>query len=60
MKNKYLLAMKFYRESKNEEQLSLAYKEFDILLDIFYDFKWYIKFDINKISQKENEESVKK
>lgn len=59
MKNKYLLAIKFHRETKNVEQLDLAYKEFDILLNIYHDFKWYLKFDVNMIFKDLVEDLVK-
>ena len=47
MKSKYELALKFFTESKNEEQLNLSYKEIEGFLGNYYNFKFFI--EINKI-----------
>lgn len=51
IKNKYILAIKFYTETKNEEQIKLAYKELESFLETYYNFKWYVKFDLNHLSE---------
>lgn len=49
MKNKYSLAVKFFTESKNEEQLVLTYKEIESFMESFDNFKFYIKFNSDEI-----------
>jgi hypothetical protein len=51
MKNKYKLAVKFYTETRNEEQLQIAYKEIDQFYENYYLFKFYYKFSAKKISK---------
>ncbi len=41
--------MKFYSDSKNEEQLSLSYKEIEPFMEKFDKFQWYFAFDSNNI-----------
>ncbi len=49
MKLKYKVAMKFYTETRNEQQLDFAYKELDSFYDSYNNFKWYYKFNLDKI-----------
>jgi hypothetical protein len=49
MKMKYKIAVKFYTETKNEEQLNFAYKEIENFMDNYKNFKNVYKFDVNKI-----------
>jgi hypothetical protein len=49
MKNKYILAVKFFTETKNDEQLILSYKEIESFLDNFYTFKFFFKFSTSNI-----------
>lgn len=49
MRNKYSLAIKFFTESKNEEQLELCYKEIESFMTTYDAFKFYIKFSVNEI-----------
>ena len=53
MKSKYSLAIKFFTESKNDEQLDLCYKEIEKFLTTFEIFKYFIKFSIKDV-QSEN------
>jgi hypothetical protein len=50
MKGKYNLAIKFFTESKNEEQLELSYKEIDRFLTTYDNFKFYLNFSLENIS----------
>lgn len=49
MKNKYELALKYYTETKNEEQLQIAYKEIEFFNSICELFMWYYHFDLTSI-----------
>lgn len=49
MKMKYKIAIKFYTETRNEEQLNFAYNEIENFMESYSEFKWFFKFDINKI-----------
>lgn len=49
MKNKYVLAVKFFTECKNDEQLSLTYKEIESFLDNFTTFKFFYKFNTSEL-----------
>jgi hypothetical protein len=60
MKIKYLQAIKFYAETRNEEQLKLAYKEFDNLLEIYFNFKWFLKFDLNNLPKEIKDDIINK
>jgi hypothetical protein len=52
IKKKYILAVKFFTETKNQAQLDLTYKEYESFYDVFNRFKSYYKFSINKIDKK--------
>jgi len=45
MKLKYKVAVKFYTETKNEEQLEYAYREIESFKESYKNFKWYHKFN---------------
>jgi len=49
MKKKYVLAIKFFTESKNEEQLNLSYDEIEKFMPTYDTFKFYFQFNISKI-----------
>ena len=51
MKNKYKLAVKFYNETHNEEQLHIAYKEIEQFYEIYYIFKYYYNFSSQNINR---------
>lgn len=51
VKKKYMLAIKFYTETKNEEQINYAYKELEDLFETLNLFKWYSNFDFNQLCQ---------
>ena len=51
MKNKYKLAIKFYTETRNEEQLLIAYKDIDQFYEICYLFKYYYTFAAKNINK---------
>ena len=59
MKSKYNLAVKFFTESKNEEQLELTYKEIDSFMKNYETFKFYIKFNTNEINSNSLSEEEK-
>lgn len=50
MKLKYKVAVKYYTETKNEEQLLFAYKEIESFMDNYQIFKWYYKFNFDNLS----------
>lgn len=52
MKSKYNLAVKFFTETKNEEQLVLTYKEFESFHESYNQFKFYYKFKACNIDPK--------
>ena len=52
MKSKYNLAVKFFTETKNKEQLDLTYKEFEGFHEVFEQFKFFYKFKIESIDPK--------
>ena len=52
MRSKYNLAVKFFTETKNQEQLDLTYKEFEGFHEIFEQFKFFYKFKIDSIDPK--------
>ena len=52
MKNKYTLAIKFFTESKNEQQLELSYKEIEAFEENYENFKFHFKFSVDTIPQK--------
>lgn len=49
MKLKYKVAVKYYNETKNLEQLHFAYKEIENFTENYNKFKWYYKFNFEKI-----------
>lgn len=51
MKSKYNLAIKFFTESKNEEQLNISYTEIENFLTAYFNFKFYFNFSIESIPQ---------
>lgn len=52
MKSKYHLALKFFNETKNVEQLELCYKEVEGFLDQYEKFRFYIELNLNKLDEK--------
>ena len=52
MKSKYNLAVKFFTETKNQEQLDLTYKEFEGFHETFEQFKYFYKFKLETIDPK--------
>lgn len=52
MKHKYIMAIKFFSESKNEEQIDLSYKEVEKFLTNFREFKLFYKFETFTIDEK--------
>ena len=52
MRSKYNLAVKFFTETKNQEQLDLTYKEFEGFHEIYEQFKFFYKFKIESIDPK--------
>ena len=49
MKLKYKVAVKYYNETKNNEQLIFAYKEIENFIETYHNFKWFYKFQFDKI-----------
>ena len=49
IKKKYILAFKFFTESKNYPQLNLTYKEYEVFYDIYQKFKFFYKFSSTSI-----------
>ena len=45
MRNKYYSAVKFYSDSKNEDQLDLSYKEIESFMQNFEKFHSYVNMD---------------
>ena len=64
IKKKYVLAFKFFTETKNYIQLDLTYKEYESFYDIYNKFKFFYKFNPSKINEKilhhlnENEKNI--
>lgn len=56
MKSKYNLAIKFFTEAKNEEQLDLSYKEIEKFMTTFNKFKFYLNFSLLNLSEVELKE----
>jgi len=52
MENKYQLAIKFFTETKNEEQLIIAYKEIEMFMQTYENFIFYYAFDPKNINAK--------
>jgi len=53
MKKKYAMAIKFFTETKNEEQLEISYKEIESFMANFSSFKFFYKFQTFNIDEKE-------
>ena len=51
MKSKYLQSIKYYTEIKNEEQINYAYMELQSLFEIYENFKFFFKFELNQLPQ---------
>lgn len=51
MRNKYHSAVKFYSDSKNEDQLVLSYKEIELFMGNFERFQWYMLFDPDSLPE---------
>ena len=49
IKKKYVLAFKFFTETKNYPQLDLTYKEYESFYDIYTKFKFFYKFNAGSI-----------
>ena len=49
IKKKYVLAFKFFTETKNYPQLDLTYKEYESFYDIYTKFKFFYKFNPSSI-----------
>lgn len=45
MRNKYSMAIKFFTETKNDEQLDLSYAEIEKFLTNFNQYKSFYKFE---------------
>jgi len=52
MESKYHLAIKFFTETKNEEQLNIAYKEIELFMQTYENFLFYYTFDPKNIASK--------
>lgn len=52
MRSKYIFAVKFFTETKNEEQLTILYKEIEGFLDNYAEFKYFIELDCLSIDPK--------
>jgi hypothetical protein len=52
MRKKYHLALKFFTETKNENQMQISYKEIESFLQNYYSYKFYFKFNAANIPQK--------
>jgi hypothetical protein len=51
MRNKYHSAVKFFTDSKNEEQLTLSYKEIEHFMGNFERYQWFFTFDPSEMSE---------
>ena len=51
IKKKYILAFKFFTETKNYIQLDLTYKEYETFYDIYNKYKFFYKFNPKKINE---------
>ena len=52
MKSKYNLAVKFFTETKNDEQLKLTYNEYESFHKSYENFKFFYKFKLETIDPK--------
>lgn len=50
MENKYHLAIKFFTETKNEEQLNIAYKEIENFMQTYENFLFYNCFEPTRVN----------
>jgi hypothetical protein len=48
MKQKYKIALKYYTETNNDQQLKIASNEIENFTESYVNFKWYFKFSIVK------------
>lgn len=51
MRDKYHSAVKFYSDSRNEDQLNLSYKEIESFMEIYEHFEWFFTFSIDNMSE---------
>ena len=51
IKNKYILAFKFFTDNNDYTQLNLTYKEYESFYDIYHKFKFFYKFNRNIIDK---------
>ena len=51
IKKKYILAFKFFSETKNNAQLNLTYKEYEYFYDVYHRFKFFFKFNQSLINE---------
>ena len=52
MKKNYKLAIKFFLESQNQENLDFLYKDFELFQETYQRYKMFYKFNINSIDPK--------
>jgi len=52
IKKKYNLAVKFFTEMKNKDQLDLTYKEYESFYEVYSQFRYFYKFSTNSIDKK--------
>ena len=50
MESKYHLCIKFFTESKDEEQLTIAYNEIEAFMSTFENFLFYFHLDPTDLS----------
>jgi len=62
MKNKYDLAIRYYNETGNKEELDLAYSELELFNKTFEIFFYYLKIDNNTLNEllKKDEKNTQK
>lgn len=51
MKSKYKLAVKFFTETKNEEQLELTYKEIESFYESYLQFQFFFEFSLDHLPE---------
>lgn len=51
LKKKYILAFKFFNETKNYSQLILTYNEYETFYELYSKFKFFFKFSNNSLNQ---------
>ncbi len=49
MKNYYKLAIKYFIETNNKEQLAIVYKEIENYLEHYYQYEWFYNFNPKNI-----------